>query len=117
MGAAFSGPPKAQSLVTKQQYDAAVADWSKTHAVGSSDAPVLPGTRNQFASQADYNEGLQSFKDTMGVLPPPAPDLADETVQRARQAARRKLLMGGLTGPLDLSGASATAKLPGLGGT
>lgn len=113
MGAA---PPTPQKLVTKQQYDAAVADWSSTHRVGSSDAPILPGTRNQFASQADYNAGLQSFKDTMGVLPPPAPDLADETVQRARQAARRKLLMGGLTGPLDLTG-GGTAKLPGLGGT
>jgi hypothetical protein len=50
------------------------------------------------------------------MLPPPAPDLADEDVQRARQAARRRLLMGGLTGPIDLSGASVAKPPPGLTG-
>lgn len=102
--------PKAPSLVTKQQYDASVADWMKNNAPYSAQSAG-------FHNKPEYADALQGFKDSMSVLPPPAPDLADETVQRARQAARRKLLMGGLTGPLDLTGASTTAKLPGLGGT
>jgi hypothetical protein len=59
---------------------------------------------------------LSDYGKTMSVLPPPAPDLADETVQRARPAARRRLLMGGLTGPIDLSGASVAKPPPGLTG-
>lgn len=48
-------------------------------------------------------------------LPPPAPDLASDTVQRAAAAKRLRLLMGGMTGPLDLSGGAA--KPAGLTGT
>jgi hypothetical protein len=106
-------PPPGVRQVTKQEYDAAIADWSKQNPIDATD----PFSRSRkFGSQSDYDKALQGFKDTMSVLPPPAPDLADETVQRARQAARRRLLMGGLTGPLDLSG-GGTARLPGLGGT
>lgn len=94
-------PPKAPSLVTKQQFDAAVAKYQQHPYTG-----VNP-------DDVDY---LQKFKDTMSVLPPPAPDLADETVQRARQAARRRLLMGGMTGPLDLTGGAAAKPPPGLTG-
>lgn len=89
---------KPTKFVSKQEYDRIAAG--------------LPGAGEGIAGAAGQS-ALSGYQ----VLPPPAPDLADETVQRARQAARRKLLMGGLTGPLDLTGASATAKLPGLGGT
>ena len=96
-------PPKPARLVTKQEYDAAVAGFR---------APSGPS--RAFAGTSDAEE-LQKFKDTMSVLPPPAPDLADEQVQRARQAARRRLLMGGMVGPLDLSGGT-TKPVPGLTG-
>ena len=91
--------PTAQRQVSKQEYDAAIAKWSIENA----------------DSGDDYQKNLQAFKDTMSVLPPPAPDLADEAVQKARQAARRKLLMGGMVGPLDLSGGT-TKPIPGLTG-
>lgn len=108
--------PKAARQVTKQQYDASIADFNKRYASEKSD-PHFPGFDNPNAdARGDYNNALQSFKDSMSVLPPPAPDLADETVQRARQAARRRLLMGGLTGPLDLTGASLAKPPPGLTG-
>jgi hypothetical protein len=102
MGMAPS-PPAAQRLVTKQQYDQVIAGFNSNFKAGP------------FEGQ-DYQSTLQKFKDTMSVLPPPAPDLTDETVQRARQAARRRLLMGGLTGPIDLSGASVAKPPPGLTG-
>lgn len=84
-------------LVTKQEYDRIAAG--------------LPGAGEGVAGAAG-----QSVLSGYQVLPPPTPDLADETVQKARQAARRKLLMGGMTGPVDLTSGGATAKLPGLGG-
>jgi hypothetical protein len=95
-------PPKAPSLVTKAQYDKAVADFAASYRQESdlTDSPA---------------KALQQFKDTMSVLPPPAPDLADDAVQKARQAARRKLLMGGMTGPLDLT-SGGVKPLPMLGG-
>jgi hypothetical protein len=96
-------PPKPPKMVTKQEYDQAIAGFSSSFKPG----PI---------EGQDYQSTLQKFKDTMSVLPPPAPDLADETVQRARQAARRRLLMGGLTGPIDLSGASVGKPPPGLTG-
>jgi hypothetical protein len=97
-------PPKAPSLVTKAQYDKALADFTASYQPRGQDIRGPGGAA----------EDLQAFKDSMSVLPPPTPDLADEAVQKARQAARRKILMGGMTGPLDLtSGAKA---LPGLGG-
>lgn len=104
MGMAPS-PPKPQRLVTKQQFDAEVA---------GQEANIRKATSGP--GGFDYDTTMQRFKDTMAVLPPPAPDLADETVQRARQAARRRLLMGGLTGPIDLSGASVAKPPPGLTG-
>ena len=97
-------PPKAPSLVTKAQYDKAVADFTANYKpIRDAVKPVTP------------DEALQQFKDTMSVLPPPAPDLADDAVQKARQAARRKLLMGGMTGPLDLT-SGGVKPLPMLGG-
>lgn len=101
-------PPKPQRLVTKQQYDAAIADFAAN--------TDHEGPHGLLHTRSGYDQKLQEFKDTMSVLPPPAPDLADETVQRARQAARRRLLMGGLTGPIDLSGASVAKPPPGLTG-
>lgn len=98
-------PPKPPRLVTKQQFDAAVAA-QEANIRKAGESPGAGG----------YDTVMQQFKDTMSVLPPPAPDLADETVQRARQAARRRLLMGGLTGPIDLSGASVAKPPPGLTG-
>jgi hypothetical protein len=61
MGMAPS-PPAAQRLVTKQQYDQAIAGFSSNFKAGP------------FEGQ-DYQSTLQKFKDTMSVLPPPAPDL------------------------------------------
>jgi hypothetical protein len=90
-------------MVTKQEYDTAVAGFHRS------------GNHALYDERSDA-EALQQFKDSMSVLPPPAPDLADETIQRARQAARRRLLMGGLTGPLDLTGASLAKPPPGLTG-
>ena len=98
-------PPKPARLVTKQEYDAAIAGFR----------PPNPNSFERKWSGTSDAEELQSFKDTMSVLPPPAPDLADEAVQKARQAARRKLLMGGMVGPLDLSGGT-TKPIPGLTG-
>lgn len=106
MGAA----PSPQKLVTKQQYDAALKSYTDTDF-------SREGAGRDGWYKGDAASRLQAFKDTMSVLPPPAPDLADDAVQKARQAARRKLLMGGMTGPIDLSGGSTAKPLPGLGGT
>lgn len=88
--------PKPTKFVSKQEYDRIAAG--------------LPGAGEGIAGAAGQS-ALSGYQ----VLPPPAPDLADETVQRARQAARRKLLMGGLTGPIDLTGGT-TKPVAGLSG-
>jgi hypothetical protein len=99
--------PKPPSLVTKAQYDKAIADYTAGYQPINND---LRGSGPEVKA-----EDIQTFKDSMSVLPPPTPDLADDAVQKARQAARRKILMGGMTGPLDLTSGGAKP-LPGLGG-
>lgn len=107
--------PKSASLVTKAQYDKAIADWTAANPSGKVSLSSALGGDSSLKPDPDYASKLQAFKDTMSVLPPPTPDLADEAVQKARQAARRKILMGGMTGPLDLTSGGAKA-LPGLSG-
>lgn len=91
--------PAKQRLVTQQQYDEALKQFDAS----------ANGSRGSLLASA-----RQSLADSMLVPPPPPPDMADELVQARAQQVRRKLLMGGMTGPLNLSPGATVA--PGLKG-
>jgi hypothetical protein len=97
-------PPR-QRLVTQQQYDKELAafDAGNRDYQGPADA-----------ASNDTAEMRQRLIDSMIVPPAPAPDLSDELVKQRAMQIRRRLLMGGMVGPLNLSPGAVVA--PKLGG-